>query len=416
MFLAKIYAREYNLTMEKHISLMKKAWDNRDGEFDIYHVDVVDGIRGFSVLLVLWFHFWQQTWLMPSYILPGILGSSEINLTPVHIRWVGYLFVDMMVLLSSFCLFLPVARNILTGEKNDTPLTFYKKRFARIYPCYLIFVIIGFGLSLYSHEYGSVSLAMRDLISHLTFTNLFRIDTYVFSKINVALWTVSLEAQFYFVFPLFARLFKKNALLTYCILLGLGIAFIYGYGIKSETVSMAVNQFPAFLPVFANGFLTAFLFTLYQSKCHCKRLLSVPFTAVALLAAVIIWKMLVSCYSFTGDKQIWQLRNRCGLSFAFSLFVFSSACSVKSFRFLFSNHVARFFGDISFNLYMCHQRIMVRLVRTLGFGSGADVTAAGSKMQWMLTGEALVLSILVAVFMTYVIEKPFRKALLACWS
>ena len=37
---------------------------------DTRHVGVLDGARALGVLCVLWFHFWQQTWLMPVYQTP----------------------------------------------------------------------------------------------------------------------------------------------------------------------------------------------------------------------------------------------------------------------------------------------------------------------------------------------------------
>ena len=32
---------------------------------DCRHIDVLDGIRAVSVIIVLIFHFWQQTWIFP---------------------------------------------------------------------------------------------------------------------------------------------------------------------------------------------------------------------------------------------------------------------------------------------------------------------------------------------------------------
>lgn len=398
------------------MKLFKKKAERKpltiDCEIDCRHVDVVDGIRGISVLLVLWFHFWQQTWLMPSYPTPWLSFLGIKELTPVHIRWVGYLFVDMMVLLSAFCLFLPVARSIFLGEGMDDACTFYKKRFARIYPSYLVAVLVSFFVLLSERAYPTPAEAARDLISHLTFTNLFRIDTYVFSKINGVLWTVALEAQFYLIFPLLAKLCKRFGVIVYIVLTGFGLWFINAVALKTEPVSMMVNQFPTFLPVFMNGFLCACFFTWYTARCKCKLLLGFVFTALAVLSAIWIQKLIVSCYMYTENKQYWQLKERYRLSLAFSAFLVSASLSLKPLRWLFSNRLARFLGEISFNMYIWHQRIMVRLVRSLGFTYGGDVSAAGTKMQWLLTLEGLALSFAVAMCMTYLVEKPCRNRIL----
>ena len=79
----------------------------------------LDGFRVLMVGIVAWFHFWQQTWFMPNYPTPWLSFLGITDLTPSHIRWVGYIFVDMMVLLSAFCLTLPVARSMLLGEGMD---------------------------------------------------------------------------------------------------------------------------------------------------------------------------------------------------------------------------------------------------------------------------------------------------------
>lgn len=390
--------------------IQKPTWREKlDTDIDYRHVDVVDGIRGISVLLVLWFHFWQQTWLMPSYPTPWLSFLGIQELTPTHIRWVGYLFVDMMILLSAFCLSLPIARSMLLGESMDEATVFYKKRFARIYPSYLLCVLVTFLVALWEGKYPNTATAVRDLLSHLTFTNMFRADTYVHSIINGALWTVALEMQFYLFFPLIGRLFKRWSGATYLVLMGLGGAFIYGFALGHSPVAMVVNQFPTFLPVFANGMLAAWLFTFYCTRCKCKKVLGVLFMVLAVLAAVWIQKLLVSCYSWREDKQLWQLENRIELSFAFTAFLLCAALASKPFRWLFSNRLVRFLGTISFNMYMWHQFLMVKLVKGLGYPTGAEVTAAGSTTQWLLTGTGLVLAFLVATATTYLIEKPFQK-------
>jgi len=380
-----------------------------DMDIDCRHVDVVDGIRGFSVLLVLWFHFWQQTWFMPNYPTPWLSFLGITDLTPSHIRWVGYIFVDMMVLLSAFCLTLPAARSMLLGETVDDACTFYKKRFARIYPSYLLAVLVSFGYQLYMGNYATVSYAVRDLVSHLTFTHMFRADTYIYAPINGVLWTVALEVQFYLFFPLLVKLFRKSPLLFWGTLTGFGGLFIYEYALKQTPVNMQVNQFPTFLPVFANGMLGAYLFTLYCLKAPYKRLWGLLFTVLAVIGAVLIRNQVVAAQMYREDKQIWQLQNRIGLSLCYTLFLLSAALSWKPLRWLFSNPVAKFLGAISYNLYLYHQRLIVLLRMSLGFRSGADVSAAGSRMQLFLTVEALGLSLLLAAVLTYLWERPWQR-------
>ena len=393
----------------EQVKAKQHSFFSLDMDIDCRHVDVVDGIRGLTVLMVLWFHFWQQTWFMPNYPTPWLSFLGITNLTPSHIRWVGYIFVDMMVLLSAFCLTLPVARSMILGEGVDDACTFYKKRFARIYPSYLLAVLISFGFQLWWGHYPTVSYALRDLVSHLTFTHMFRADTYVYAPINGVLWTVALEAWFYVIFPPLVKLFRKSPLLFWGTLTGFGALFIYEYALKQTPINMQVNQLPTFLPVFANGMLAAYLFTLYCVKVPYKRLWGLFFTVLAVVGAVLIRNQVVSAQMFREDKQIWQLQNRIRLSLCFTLFLVSAALSLKPLRWLFSNPVARFLGAVSYNLYLYHQRLMVLLRMSLGFQSGADVAAAGTKMQIFLTAEALGLSLLLAAALTYLWERPWRK-------
>lgn len=72
-------------------------------EYDTKYIKVLDGIRAISILNIVWFHFWQQTWIFHK------IGSISLDWIPRY----GFLLVDMMILLSSFCLFIPYARNMV---------------------------------------------------------------------------------------------------------------------------------------------------------------------------------------------------------------------------------------------------------------------------------------------------------------
>ena len=99
-------------------------------------IGVLDGIRAIAIGMVVWFHFWQQTWLTPYLRIPTEytkdIGLTEINLA----EWVryGFVFVDMMILqFLSLCQIYCSGRGLAgyedilqkEGSKNTAFLLFY---------------------------------------------------------------------------------------------------------------------------------------------------------------------------------------------------------------------------------------------------------------------------------------------------
>lgn len=111
---------------------------------DCRHIDVLDGIRAVSVIIVLIFHFWQQTWIFPVIKTPWLafVGITKIDFS--NFATVGYLFVDMMVLISGFLLFLPLMRSIILGEEMSSWKNYARRRIARIVPSYYFAVLLLF--------------------------------------------------------------------------------------------------------------------------------------------------------------------------------------------------------------------------------------------------------------------------------
>ena len=108
-------------------------------------IAVLDGVRAYAILIVMGFHLWQQSWLqnlIPHDLLQPF-GVRDFSLT-----WVprtGYMFVDVLLLLSGFCLFLPYARQMADplAREPDAPGLFFRKRATRILPSYYFCLLVS---------------------------------------------------------------------------------------------------------------------------------------------------------------------------------------------------------------------------------------------------------------------------------
>jgi len=76
---------------------------------DKLEIGVLYGFRALMVLFVMNYHLWQQSWISQTVTLFGQRISFDF--------WTrsSYLFVDGMILLSGFLLYLPYARQIQEG-------------------------------------------------------------------------------------------------------------------------------------------------------------------------------------------------------------------------------------------------------------------------------------------------------------
>ena len=141
---------------------------------DPWHVDSADGFRVVCVLIVMWFHIWQQSWLSPTLKIGGLSLTIEPQVRT------GYMAVDLMLMLSGFLLFLPYARHRVLNTPLESTKKYYIKRALRILPCYYlcIFVVL-FGFALPQGQFSSSREMWKDLLSHLTFTHNMWYETYV---------------------------------------------------------------------------------------------------------------------------------------------------------------------------------------------------------------------------------------------
>ena len=383
---------------------------------DTRHVDVLDGIRALAILLVLWFHVWQQSWLMPIVRLPFLraLGlPTQIGLD--FIPRSGFLFVDMLLLLSAFCLFLPHARAMVFGEPVPEVRRFYWKRIVRIVPPYYLSVLLIFFLvALPGRAYERAGDAFVDLFSTLTFTQVFVPGVYLGTKLNGVLWTAAIEMQFYLLFPLLALCFRKRPLATYLGMVALSMLYLRGYALRdADMLRITLNQLPAFFGVFANGMLAAYGFTLLAAKTP-RRWWIAALATVAVMGSLLWIVRMQKAAPSVNPLQLWQAEHRFRLSLAFTLFLLGSALSFRWVRFLLGNRLMRFLSAISYNLYIWHQWLAVKLKEwRIPYWEGAEPPNFTGDIVWEKQYTALVIaaSLLVATLLTYLFERPVSRAL-----
>ena len=164
-------------------------------------LDYLDGLRGLAALYVVMHHAYY-----------GLTAEAALPPLAAHLTYWLYLgrsAVDIFIVLSGYCLMLPVIRaGRLPGSFQD----FMKRRARRILPPYyaallLILPAIALVPALHdlSHPNALWNTALPTFTPGILFSHMLLIHNFNpawHSKIDYPMWSVATEWQIYFLFPL----------------------------------------------------------------------------------------------------------------------------------------------------------------------------------------------------------------------
>lgn len=168
----------------------------------------LDGIRGLAILWVFAFHA-NALLVGGAADAPGGWGQSLAEK--------GMLGVQLFFVLSGFLL----ARPWMTAAATDAPYPstghFFARRARRILPTYWLHLALLIGLILPALRGGFAVLGSEvgqtNLWLHIPLLHFLHPGSSSSLGLNMALWSLSIEAQFYLLLPFLAPLFVRNRVL-----------------------------------------------------------------------------------------------------------------------------------------------------------------------------------------------------------
>ena len=374
------------------------------GKNDPLRADAADLLRVGCTIAVAAYHIWQQSWLNPAFSLFGLRVNLRNQVAT------GYLGVDLLLMLSGFLLYLPYA----AGHTPDVR-GFYRKRAARILPSYWFCLLIMLAFAAVGGLYASAGAMFRDLLAHATFTHNLSAASYVGTPLNGALWTLSIEVQFYLIFPVLGRAFERRPYATYAGMIALSLVCHAATMLCFSNTQMLVNQLPNMLDAYANGMLAA---VIYRRITRHEVSLRGRIIATAVCALSIIGVYYCLCAQTWlrggGDYEVLRLQQliwRTPLTLCAAAFVVSASLSLAGVRAAVSNPVIRFLSGISFNFYMWHQYLAVWLKKWRIPAYTGDQPNIDGQQPWQnrYTLICFAAALLAATALTYLVEKPCAK-------
>ena len=366
-----------------------------------------DVLRVTAIFMVGWFHIWQQSWLDPSFRIAG----HYINVQQV-VRH-GYVMVDVMLLLSGFLLALPYARRSLKGLEQETPETFYRKRFWRIVPGY--YLAIAATLFLWAIPQGLYSSAWamgKDLWAHFTFTPTLFPDTYLYSPMPSTVWTLAVEVQFYVLWPIVARYYVKKPAGT-CLFLAL-LAFTFRAWVYGESdTSLYFNQLPAMLDLYACGMAAAMVCARMEQSSmsglpHWRWMAPL---GMVLSLGFMVWIMYAQPVGEYALIRAGQMTYRLHLGLLGGAFLVCGHMLPAGQARVLGNPVTRVLADISYGFYIWHQFLACRLKEWHIPAYVSEMPNQAGEQPWQ-TGYTLMCFFAAAALsavITYLWEKPIQK-------
>ena len=378
----------------------------------------LDGYRVLMVFIVSWFHIWQQSWLRP------YVGDFSLD----FLVRAGYMPVDATILLSGFLMYLPWLDRREAGLPRERIRDFYRRRAARVLPS-LVFVslLMLFAVAIPKRQYATAGGMAVDLLTHFTFTFPFSASTYLGTHLGAASWTLAIEVHFYVLFPFLARLADRR---PGAVMLGMAAAAAYFRGFclwYFTDYQMVVNQMISFMDVYALGMALAVLYRRLaaltekwraraEDPVSRRKLLLLSIAATVVLAAG-IWgfQAIMRVQARSGSHaeiQAGQMARRLEYALACGTILLSLPFCVRPVRWLFGNPVMRFLAGISMNYYLLHQNIALwlkdhHIPDSVWFTEDTLPNFEGD-LTWQMryTWLCFGLSVIAAILVTYLVEKP----------
>jgi peptidoglycan/LPS O-acetylase OafA/YrhL len=357
---------------------MNRASTNR------HYYPALDGLRGLAILLVLFVH----------------------NFGFINYFFFGWLGVDLFFVLSGF-LITDVLLNSL-----DSPhflRNFYVRRVLRIFPLFYLLLIICLlilpsirSLPLQANYYTENQFWLWTYLQNWLFV--FR-EPYG-DQVLLHTWSLAVEEQFYLVWPLIILLVRKPRLLLVLVLLLLLVIVIARYIVwtyKIEDLSYASLYTFTRIDGLCIGAALALLL-----RVKPEFLKKNTFFIVLLMSAVNF------AFYFINDRRGFTLPYLAFVGYTtfavlFGILVYEAVTrGSKLIEWLFNNRFMKFFGRISYGLYVFHWPINILLYEHIkryavekNFGlRGAEIVSA-----ICVSGIAIALSVL----SYYYFERPFLK-------
>lgn len=186
----------------------------------------IDFLRGLAALAVVFFHIWPDPRAIPG-ISPFWVVFSQFT------RFTSYGWC-LFFLLSGFCIHLPSTRRIqASGHANIDFAGFWKRRVHRLYPPYLVMLLLTMPREIYSAWRGTVLLfpqpqlpwAAGDFVTHLFMLHGFH-PYFDHSAGNGVYWSLAREEYLYLLyFPLLMMRRKVGVFYGVGVTLLIGVVF-----------------------------------------------------------------------------------------------------------------------------------------------------------------------------------------------
>src|SRR5579859_7905470 len=221
------------------------------------HLKYVEGLRALACYVVFVNHAYGQTWLADRHQFP----SGKFLPFFTYSLVAGHLAVTVFIVISGFCLTLPVVANgdtLRGGTKN-----FFKRRALRILPAYygsvalclaLIYTIIGQPTGTLWDvpvEVTRPDATRIAIVSHLLLLQ----DLFGTSKINYVLWSIAVEWHIYFLYPMLVLCWAR-----YGPKWVVPIALVAGYALRLGFADTRIARAsPQYVGMFAFGMLAAYV-------------------------------------------------------------------------------------------------------------------------------------------------------------
>lgn len=337
-------------------------------------------VRGTAAFLVLFLH-------ITSILVPQTSWIEKFGILSKLFPWIfrGEVGVGVFIFLSGFLLTLNIPG---TGRQWGN---FYLRRFSRIYPVYLIILIISISSSRYWDFHGFINAIL--LLPNLPGT------LWPAPWLSTA-WSLGIEWTLYLFFPLIILSIKARARNLLMLVSFLTFIILFGKTFGTDFHTLVYGSIL--------GRAIEFILGMYMAL-HFQKLkrLNTPYLVLLMLVSFAIFHTWCSWYlnagGSTAESYFRIFQPFAESLFAVTLIVISQSNLLSRFRNLFSPLV--FIGVVSYPLYLTHL-IVLDGVKRFSVANPGSLIGQSIGVQSALI---IVLSLILAWVIHEAIEKPGMK-------